>query len=73
MRMPSRRLLARVCRPARPRRAGNDRRGTSLCELPMGPDQEKVAFGYRVTWPPDKKVRYFELSPEQIMQQALCY
>ena len=48
----------------------NDRRGTSLWELPMEPDQEKkVAFGYRVTSPPDKRVRYFELTPEQIMQQ----
>ncbi len=48
----------------------NDRRGTSLWELVIDPDQEKrVTFGYRVTWPTDKKVRYQEKTPEQIMQQ----
>jgi uncharacterized protein (TIGR02231 family) len=49
-----------------------DRRGTSLWELSIDPDQEKkIGFGYRVTWPTDKNVRYFEQTPEQIMQQNI--
>ena len=46
------------------------RRGVSIWDMKLEPDEEKtVAFGYRVTYPPDKRVIFRELTPEQIRQQ----
>ena len=48
----------------------NDRRGTFVWDLSVGPDEEKsVAFGYKVTAPAGKPITYRELSPAEIMQQ----
>lgn len=46
------------------------RRGVSIWDMKLEPDEEKVvAFGYKVTYPPDKRVFYRELTPDQIRQQ----
>lgn len=46
------------------------RRGVSLWDMKLEPDEEKVvAFGYKVTYPPEKRVHYRELTPTQIQQQ----
>ena len=48
------------------------RRGTYQWDLQLAPDEERtVAFGYRVTYPPDKRVNFRELTPEQIRQQNI--
>lgn len=46
------------------------RRGVSMWDMKLEPDEEKtVAFGYKVTYPPEKRVFYRELTPDQIRQQ----
>lgn len=46
------------------------RRGVNIWDMKLEPDEEKtVAFGYKVTYPPDKRVMFRELTPEQIRQQ----
>ena len=48
------------------------RRGVSIWDMKLEPDEEKVVtFGYKVTYPPDKRVIFRELTPEQIMQQNI--
>ena len=48
------------------------RRGVSIWDMKLEPDEEKVvAFGYKVTYPPDKRVHYRELTPDQIRQQNI--
>ena len=48
------------------------RRGVSIWDMKLEPDEEKVvAFGYKVTYPPDKRVYYRELTPDQIRQQNI--
>lgn len=44
----------------------DDRRGVYVWEFQAAPAEEKqIVFGYRVTWPADKQVRYRELSPDE--------
>ena len=58
--------------PLQPKRDVQGRRGVSLWEMKLEPDEEKVvSFGYKVTYPPDKRVFYRELTPEQIRQQNI--
>jgi uncharacterized protein (TIGR02231 family) len=57
--------------PQPTKRDVDDRRGTLFWELEAKPDEEKqIGFGYRVTWPNDKRITYQRLTPDDIRNQV---